>query len=48
VDVEGGLEGRVGGFVVLLVFVVVPTGIVAALGFVASRFVPDRGDGSEG
>ncbi len=44
VDVEGGLEGRVGGFVVLLVLVAVPAGIAAVVGFVASRFVP----GSEG
>jgi hypothetical protein len=46
VDVEGGLEGRVGGFVVLLVLVAVPAGIAAVVGFVASRFVPGRA-GSE-
>jgi hypothetical protein len=45
--VEGGLEGRIGGFVVLLVFVAVPAGIAAVVGFVASRFVPGGG-GSEG
>ncbi|MEF8841456.1 MAG: zinc ribbon domain-containing protein [Haloarculaceae archaeon] len=43
VDVDGGIEGRVGGFVVLLVFVAVPAGIAAVVGVVASRFVPDRG-----
>ena len=43
VDVEGGLEGRVGGFVVLLVLVAVPAGIAAVVGFVASRFVPGSG-----
>jgi len=48
VDVEGGLEGRIGGFVVLLVLVAVPAGIAAAVGFVASRFVPDGGGGAEG
>jgi hypothetical protein len=49
VDVEGGLEGRIGGFVVLLVFVAVPAGIAAVVGFVASRFVPGGGEsgGSE-
>ena len=48
VDVDGGLEGRIGGFVVLLVLVAVPAGIAAAVGFVASRFVPDGGGGAEG
>ena len=42
VDVDGGLEERVGGFVVLLVLVAVPAGVAAVVGVVASRFVPDR------
>jgi hypothetical protein len=42
VDVEGGVEGRVGGFLVLFVLVAVPAGIAAVVGAVASRFVPDR------
>jgi len=41
-DVEGGLEGRVGGFLVLLVLVAVPAGIAAVVGVVASRFVPEE------
>jgi len=41
-SVDGGL------FVVLLVFVAVPAGIAAAVGWIASRFVPEDGGGSEG
>jgi hypothetical protein len=41
-DVEGGLGERGGLFVALLVFVAVPAGVAAAVGWVASRFVPDR------
>ena len=54
VDVDGGLGGRVGGFLVLLVLVAVPAGVAAVVGVVASRFVPDGrgeaggGDGGEG
>jgi hypothetical protein len=47
VTVDGGLSGRGGLFVVLLVFVVVPAGIAATVGWVAGRFVPE-GAGSEG
>jgi len=39
----GGVAERLSGFVLLLVFMGVPAGIVAALGFVASLFVPDEG-----
>jgi hypothetical protein len=46
-DIDGGLSGRGGLFVVLLVFVVVPAGIAATVGWVAGRFVPE-GAGSEG
>jgi hypothetical protein len=46
VDVEGGLSGRSGLFVVLLLFVVVPAAIAAGIGWLASRYVPtDPGDG---
>jgi hypothetical protein len=41
VDVDGGLAGRGGLFVVLLVFAVVPAGVAAVVGWVASRFVPE-------
>lgn len=40
VDVDGGLAARGGLFVVLLFFAVVPAGIAAVVGWVASRFVP--------
>ncbi len=40
-DVEGGLGERGGLFVVLLVFVVVPAGVAAAIGWVASRYTTD-------
>lgn len=43
---EGGTRG--GFFVVLLVFAVVPAGVAAAVGWVASRFVPEGRAGSEG
>jgi len=46
--VDGGLGERGGLFVVLLVFVVVPAGVAAAAGLVASRFVPDDADGGTG
>lgn len=42
VGVEGGAEGRVGGFLALLVLAAVPAGVAAVVGAVASRFVPDR------
>lgn len=48
VDMDGGPGARVGGFVVLLVLVAVPAGIAAVVGFVASRYVPEGGGGSEG
>lgn len=44
VDVDGGLAGRGGLFVVLLIFVFVPAGIAAAIGWIAGRFVPDESD----
>jgi hypothetical protein len=40
VPVDGGIEGRGGLFVVLLVFVAVPAAVAAAVGWVASQFVP--------
>lgn len=43
---EGGSRG--GFFVVLLVFAVVPAGVAAAVGWVASRFVPEGRASSEG
>jgi len=48
VGVDGGVGERGGLFVVLLVFVAVPAGFAAVVGFVASRFVPDEAGGSEG
>lgn len=41
VTVEGGLGGRGSLFVVLLLVVAVPAGIAAAVGWVASQFVPE-------
>ena len=46
--VDGGIQERGGLFVVLAVFVGLPAGIAAAFGWVASRFVPEEGSGSEG
>jgi hypothetical protein len=40
-DVEGGLGERGGVLVVLLVFVAVPAGVAAAIGWVASRYTTD-------
>lgn len=42
VDVEGGLSGRGGLFVVLLLFVFVPAGVAAGVGWLAGRFVSER------
>lgn len=38
---EGDLAARAGGFFVLLVLVAIPAGISAAIGWFASRYVPD-------
>lgn len=46
-DVEGGLGGRGSAFLALFVFVAVPAGIAAVIGWLASRFAP-RGDGGTG
>lgn len=43
-SVDGGLGERGGVFVALLLFVVVPAGGAAVVGWVASRFVPDTGE----
>jgi hypothetical protein len=43
VTVDGGIEGRGGLFLVLLVFVAVPAGVAAILGLVAAQFVGDGG-----
>lgn len=48
VEVEGGIEGRVTGFLVLLVFVAVPAGVAAGVGYVAAQFVPDGTDEPSG
>lgn len=48
VAVDGGASERGGTFLVLLVFVAVPAAIAAAVGWVASRYVPDDARGSEG
>jgi hypothetical protein len=45
--VDGGIEERGGLFLVLFVFVAVPAGIAATIGWVASRFVPEGGSESE-
>lgn len=47
VEVDGGIGERGGLFLVLLVFAAVPAGIAAAIGWVASQFVPADA-GSEG
>jgi len=39
-DVEGGLGERGSAFLVLLVFVAVPAGVAAAIGWLASRYTP--------
>ncbi|AGN00514.1 hypothetical protein L593_02815 [Salinarchaeum sp. Harcht-Bsk1] len=46
IHVEGGVEDRVEGFLVLLVLVAFPAGVAAVVGFVAARFVPEEADGS--
>ena len=48
VSVDGGLGGRGGLFLMLLVFVALPAGIAAGIGWVASRFVSDRSSHVEG
>ncbi|WP_254763670.1 hypothetical protein [Natrinema marinum] len=44
VTMQGGLEERGGFFVVLCIFVAVPAAVAAAIGWVASRFVPSTPD----
>jgi hypothetical protein len=41
---DDGLEARGGAFVGLLLGVLVPAGIAAAVGWIASRFVPDEAE----
>jgi hypothetical protein len=41
--VDGGIEERGGLFLVLFVFAAVPAGVAAAVGWIASRFVPNGG-----
>jgi len=45
-DVEGGVEGRGSAFLALFVFVAVPAGIAAVIGWVASRFAPGADGGT--
>jgi hypothetical protein len=47
-SVEGGLVGRAQSFVILLVFVAIPAGISAVVGFLAAQFVPDELGASDG
>lgn len=42
VGVEGGLSGRIGGSLILLVLVAVPAAISVAVGWIAARFVPNE------
>jgi len=48
VSVDGGIEGRGGLFLGLLLSVAIPAGIAATIGWIASRFVPEDARGSEG
>jgi hypothetical protein len=48
VSVDGGIEGRGGLFFVLLIFVAVPAGIAAAIGWIASQFVPEQAGKNNG
>lgn len=48
VSADGGAGERGSLFVVLLVFVAVPAAIAAAVGWIASRYVPEDARGSEG
>ncbi|WP_135535199.1 zinc-ribbon domain-containing protein [Halostella pelagica] len=48
ITVDGGIEGRGGLLFVLFLFVAIPAGISAAIGWVAARFVPENAGGSEG
>jgi hypothetical protein len=48
VSVEGGIEGRGGLFVVLLLSVAIPASIAAAIGWVAAQFIPEDTRSSEG
>lgn len=45
VTVDGGSGGPVGAFFGLLLLVAIPAGIAAAIGWIASRFVPAETDG---
>jgi hypothetical protein len=47
-DVQGGIAGRGGLFVGLLLFVAIPAVIAAAVGKFAARYVPAEDGGSEG
>jgi hypothetical protein len=46
--VDGGIEERGGRFPVLFVFVAVPAGIAATIGWIASRTAGGRERGTEG
>jgi len=48
VSIDGGLGERGGTFVALLLFVAVPATVAAAIGWVASRFVPAEANDSAG
>ena len=47
-SVEGGIAGRGESLLALLLFITVPAGIAAAVGWIASRFVPDQASDSAG
>jgi DNA-directed RNA polymerase subunit RPC12/RpoP len=46
VDIDGGPEDRAALFVVLLIFAAIPAAVAAAVGWVASRFVPGETAGN--
>lgn len=46
--IDGGIEERGSLFLVLLLFVAVPAGIAAAIGWVASQFTPENASDNDG
>lgn len=48
VDVDGGPGERAGLFLTLVLFVALPAGVAAGVGWLASRYVPGDAGGSEG
>lgn len=48
VSIDGGLGDRGGAFLALFVFVSIPAGVAAVVGWIASQFVPDSVEEADG